>query len=120
MFKKPLFLFILFFFCTFSFAQSENAKPSFAPLDKGGISPNGGRTDKQGNGTGNFPAKKNNTDAIINNEGLFEDRQGKEVLDKDGKSLKSKDILPPEGNQKPQYPAGHKPIKISDNNCPVT
>ena len=112
MFKKPLFLvLILFFLSAFSFAQSENAE-SPTPLSP---RPSLDKGEKDA-------GKKNNTNAIpgTRDEGLLEKDQGKEVLDKDGKSLKSKGILSPEGNQEPQYPPGHKPIKISDNNCPVT
>ena len=114
MFKKPLFLvLILFFLSAISFAQSENATP-LPPLPS---------LDKGENDIGkNSSGKKINTNVIpsTRDEGLLEKGQGKEVLDKDGKSLKSKGILSPEDNQEPQYPPGHKPIKISDNNCPVT
>ena len=114
MFKKLLFLvLILFFLGAFSFAQSENATP-LSPLPS---------LDKGEKDDGKIPSgKKNNTNATPGtlDEGSLEKDQGKEVLDKDGKSLKSKGILSPEGNQEPKYPAGHKPIKISDKNCPVT
>ncbi|MBN4061573.1 hypothetical protein JYU20_00060 [Bacteroidales bacterium AH-315-I05] len=82
----------LTFVCTVAFGQSDNTHQNIP--DKNAMKP-------------------------TKDKSLFKNYQGTEVLDNDGKPLNRKKKLFPFNQKTPAVPGNPKPIKISENDCPV-